>query len=34
MVKDKTMLERLQPKAKVDFEFVQQGKDHVITAVK
>jgi Cu(I)/Ag(I) efflux system periplasmic protein CusF len=33
-VKDKTMLDKLQPGKKVEFEFVQQGKDNVITSVK
>jgi Cu(I)/Ag(I) efflux system protein CusF len=33
-VKDKAVLDKLQPGTKVDFEFVQQGKDYVITGVK
>ena len=33
-VKDKALLEKLQAGKKVEFEFVQQGKDYVITAVK
>ena len=33
-VKDKAMLDKLQPGKKVEFEFVQQGKDYVITTVK
>jgi Cu(I)/Ag(I) efflux system periplasmic protein CusF len=33
-VKDKTMLDKLQPGKTVEFEFVQQGKDNVITSVK
>jgi Cu(I)/Ag(I) efflux system protein CusF len=33
-VKDKAMLDKLQPGKKVEFEFVQQGKDYVITGVK
>jgi Cu(I)/Ag(I) efflux system protein CusF len=33
-VKDKAMLEKLQPGKKVEFDFVQQGKDYVITSVK
>ena len=33
-VKDKAMLDKLQPGKKVEFEFVQQGKDYVITSVK
>lgn len=33
-VKDKATLDKLQPGKKVEFEFAQQGKDHVITSVK
>ena len=33
-VKDKTLLDKLQAGKKVEFEFVQQGKDYLITAVK
>jgi Cu(I)/Ag(I) efflux system protein CusF len=33
-VRDKALLEKLQPGRKVDFQFVQQGKDYVITGVK
>jgi Cu/Ag efflux protein CusF len=33
-VKDKAMLEKLKKDQKVDFEFVQQGKDYVVTSVK
>ena len=33
-VKDKALLDKLQPGKKVVFEFVQQGKDYVITAVR
>ncbi len=33
-VKDKTLLDRLTVNKKVEFEFVQQGKDYVITTVK
>lgn len=32
--KDKKMLEKLAPGKNVEFDFVQQGKDHVITSVK
>jgi Cu/Ag efflux protein CusF len=32
-VKDKATFDKLQPGKKVEFEFVQQGKDHVITSV-
>ena len=33
-VKDKALLEKLQAGKKVEFEFVQQGRDYVITSVK
>ena len=33
-VKDKALLDKLAVDKKVGFEFVQQGKDYVITAVK
>ena len=33
-VKDKSMLEKLAAGKKVEFEFVQQGKDYVVTGVK
>jgi Cu(I)/Ag(I) efflux system periplasmic protein CusF len=33
-VKDKALLEALQPGRKIEFQFVQQGSDYVITAVK
>ena len=33
-VKDKAMLDKLQPGKKVEVEFIQQGKDYVITGVK
>ena len=33
-VKDKSLLNRLAVDKKVEFEFVQQGKDYVITTVK
>ncbi|MGH8702626.1 MAG: copper-binding protein [Burkholderiales bacterium] len=33
-VKDKTLRDKLQAGKKVEFEFVQQGKDYVITNVK
>ena len=32
--KDKALLEKVKQGQKVDFEFVQQGKDYVVTAVK
>lgn len=32
--KDKKMLERVKPGAKVDFEFEQRGKDYVVTRIK
>jgi len=34
LVKDKTTLDKLPAGGKVEFEFVQQGKDYVITGVK
>ena len=33
-VKDKALLDKLATGKKVEFEFVQQGKDYVITSVK
>ena len=33
-VKDKALLDKMQSGKKVEFEFVQQGKDNVITGVK
>lgn len=33
-VKDKALFDKLQANKKIEFEFVQQGKDYVITAVK
>lgn len=33
-VKDKALIDRLGKDKKVDFEFRQEGKDYVITAVK
>lgn len=33
-VKDRALLDKLQPGKKVHFEFVQQGKNYVITSVK
>jgi len=33
-VKDKALLDKLEPGKKVVFEFVQQGKNYVITSVK
>ncbi len=33
-VKDRALLENLQPGRKVEFQFVQQGKDYVITEAK
>ena len=32
--KDKALLEKIKQGDKVDFEFIQQGKDYVVTAVK
>ncbi len=33
-VKDKALLGKLSPEKKVEFEFVQQGSDYVITSAK
>jgi Cu/Ag efflux protein CusF len=33
-VKDKKLLDKLAVDKKIDFEFVQQGKDYVVTSVK
>jgi Cu(I)/Ag(I) efflux system periplasmic protein CusF len=33
-VKDKALMGKLKNGQKVDFEFVQEGKDHVVTGVK
>ena len=33
-VKDKALLDKLEPGKKVEFEFVQQGKNYVITSAK
>jgi Cu(I)/Ag(I) efflux system protein CusF len=33
-VKDKALLGKLAPEKKIEFEFVQQGSDYVITSVK
>ena len=33
-VKDKSMLEKMPKDRKIDFEFVQQGRDYVVTSVK
>jgi Cu(I)/Ag(I) efflux system periplasmic protein CusF len=34
LVRDKTLLDRLPAGKKIDFEFVQQGRDYVITSAK
>jgi Cu(I)/Ag(I) efflux system protein CusF len=34
LVKDKAVMEKIKKDQKVDFEFVQQGKDYVVTALK
>jgi len=34
LVKDKSTLAKLSAGGKVEFEFVQQGKDYIITSVK
>jgi Cu(I)/Ag(I) efflux system protein CusF len=33
-VKDKALLDKLAPGSKVEFEFLHQGTDYVITSVK
>ena len=33
-VKDKALLEKLQPGKKVEFEFVEEGKDYIVTRIK
>jgi Cu(I)/Ag(I) efflux system protein CusF len=33
-VKDKSMLDKMPKDKKIDFEFVQQGRDYVVTSVK
>ena len=33
-VKDKALLGKLAPEKKIEFEFVQQGRDYVIVSVK
>jgi Cu(I)/Ag(I) efflux system protein CusF len=33
-VKDKALLDKLQPGKKIEFEFVQQGRNYIITSVK
>jgi len=33
-VKDKSLMDKMKKDEKVDFEFVQQGKDYVVTSVK
>jgi Cu(I)/Ag(I) efflux system protein CusF len=32
--KDKALPEKMKQGEKVDFEFIQQGKDYIVTAVK
>lgn len=34
LVKDKALMEKMKKDQKVDFEFVQQGREYVVTAVK
>jgi Cu(I)/Ag(I) efflux system protein CusF len=33
-VKDKKALEKLEPEKKVEFQFIQQGSDYIITSIK
>jgi len=34
VVKDKALADQLKPGAKIEFEFVQDGRDYVVTSVK
>ena len=34
VVKDKAVADKLKPGAKIEFQFVQEGKDYVVTSVK
>ena len=34
VVKDKALLDKMKKDQKIDFEFVEQGKDYVVTKVK
>jgi len=34
VVKDKALADKLKPGAKIEFEFVQDGRDYVVTSVK
>jgi Cu/Ag efflux protein CusF len=33
-VRDKALLDKLPPGKKIDFEFVQQGRDYVLTSAR
>ena len=34
VVKDKAVADKLKPGAKIEFQFVQDGRDYVVTSVK
>jgi len=34
VAQDKALLQKLKPGQKIDFEFVQEGRDYVVTSVK
>jgi Cu(I)/Ag(I) efflux system periplasmic protein CusF len=34
LVRDKALLDKLPPGKKIDFEFVQQGRDYVLTSAR
>ena len=34
VVKDKAVADKLKPGAKIEFQFVQEGRDYVVTSVK
>jgi Cu(I)/Ag(I) efflux system protein CusF len=34
VIKDKAVADKLKPGAKIEFQFVQEGKDYVVTSVK
>ncbi len=34
VVKDKAVADKLKPGAKIEFQFVQEGRDYIVTSVK
>jgi Cu(I)/Ag(I) efflux system protein CusF len=34
VVKDKAVADKLKPGQKIEFQFVQEGRDYVVTSVK